>query len=66
MLSFFNLIVITPYKILVNKKKIILEIIIILCFFYQVSVGFNMVMGGVKEQFHYYMKVNGITEKILT
>lgn len=49
MLSFFNLIVITPYKILVNRKKIILEIIIILCFFYQVSVGFNMVMGGGKR-----------------
>lgn len=50
MLSFFNLILITPYKTLLNRKNIILEIILISYFFYQVSVGFNMMMERNKRK----------------
>lgn len=50
MLSFFNLILITPYKVLLNRKNSILEIILISYFFYQVSVGFNMVMERNKRK----------------
>ncbi|WP_227739397.1 type II secretion system protein N [Yersinia artesiana] len=36
--------VITPYKILINNKRYILEIVIALCIFYQINVGFNRVL----------------------
>lgn len=49
MLSLFNQIVITPYKILIDNKRYILEIAIILCIFYQIYVGFNRVMGKDKR-----------------
>lgn len=49
MLSLFNQIVITPYKILIDNKKYILEIVIILCIFYQIYAGFNRVMDKDKR-----------------
>lgn len=49
MLLLFNQIVMTPYKILTNNKIYILEVIIILCIFYQINVGFNRIVAKDKR-----------------
>lgn len=49
MLSLLNQIVITPYKILTDNKKYILEITLLLCICYQINTGLNRFMAKDKR-----------------
>ncbi|ATX62737.1 general secretion pathway protein GspC [Yersinia hibernica] len=49
MLLLFNKIVMTPYRKLVDRKKEILDIIILLCILYQINVFFQAVINPQKK-----------------